>query len=212
MGAKRKAKARELLEKRDLEGIIGWTEETRSALSTLFSLTFEKDERIRWRAIEATGKAATVVAKQNEERVRDFLRRLLWLMNDESGGLGWHAPETIGEVVFNLPALASEYVVILASFLRAEPFERGTHFALARTGSLAPEAIRASTGVLQVSLTDNDPAIRALAWHALRIAQSEITSELDAVLKEDTETFSLYDFTKGNVRTVSVKTYLRETG
>ena len=212
MGAKRKARARALLENRDLNGIVRWTEETKSALGTLFSLTFEKDERLRWRAIEATGLAATVVARQSEERVRDFLRRLLWLMNDESGGLGWHAPETIGEVVFHLPSLAGEYTVILTSFLREEPFERGSHFALVRTGPLAPEAIRGSAGVLRESLADSDPAIRAFAWHALRIAKSEIPGDVEARLKEDKETISIYSFTKGNMHTVSVKTYLRETG
>jgi hypothetical protein len=211
MGAKRKAKVRTLLENRDLQGIETWTRESRRALSTLFSLTFEKDQLIKWRAIEATGLAAAVVAEQNEERVKDFLRRLLWLMNDESGGLGWHAPEAIGEVVFNIPKLAVEYGIILTSFLKEEPFERGSHFSLVRIGILQPAAILACAPVLTASLKEKDPAIRAFACQALRIAGSEIPSDALRVLAQDKEAFHVYDFKKGNLQAVTVQKYLRET-
>ena len=211
MGAKRKAKVRTLLENRDLQGIETWTRESRRALSTLFSLTFEKDQLIKWRAIEATGLAAAVVAEQNEERVKDFLRRLLWLMNDESGGLGWHAPEAIGEVVFNIPRLAVEYGIILTSFLKEEPFERGSHFSLVRIGILQPAAILACAPVLTASLKEKDPAIRAFACQALRIAGSEIPSDALRVLAQDKEAFHVYDFKKGNLQAVTVQKYLRET-
>jgi hypothetical protein len=211
MGAKRKAKVRTLLENRDLQGIETWTRESRRALSTLFSLTFEKDQLIKWRAIEATGLAAAVVAEQNEERVKDFLRRLLWLMNDESGGLGWHAPEAIGEVVFNIPKLAVEYGIILTSFLKEEPFERGSHFSLVRIGILQPAAILACAPVLTASLKEKDPAIRAFACHALRIAGSEIPSDALRALAQDAEAFHVYDFKKGNLQAVTVQKYLRET-
>jgi hypothetical protein len=211
MGAKRKAKVRTLLENRDLQGIETWTRESRRALSTLFSLTFEKDQLIKWRAIEATGLAAAVVAEQNEERVKDFLRRLLWLMNDESGGLGWHAPEAIGEVVFNIPKLAVEYGIILTSFLKEEPFERGSHFSLVRIGILQPAAILACAPVLTASLKEKDPAIRAFACQALRIAGSKIPSDALRVLAQDKEAFHVYDFKKGNLQAVTVQKYLRET-
>jgi len=211
MGAKRKAKVRTLLENRDLQGIETWTRESRRALSTLFSLTFDKDQLIKWRAIEATGLAAAVVAEQNEERVKDFLRRLLWLMNDESGGLGWHAPEAIGEVVFNIPKLAVEYGIILTSFLKEEPFERGSHFSLVRIGILQPEAILACAPVLTASLKEKDPAIRAFACQALRIAGSEIPSNALHMLAQDKEAFHVYDFKKGNLQAVTVQKYLRET-
>jgi hypothetical protein len=211
MRAKRKAKARQLLENRDLDGIERWTSASKSALSTLFSLTFEKDELIRWRAIEAIGKAAAVVGTQHEERVKDFLRRLLWLMNDESGGLGWHAPEAIGEVLFNIPKLAVEYGIILTSFLKEEPFERGSHFSLVRIGILQPAAILACAPALTASLKEKDPAIRAFACQALRIAGSEIPSDALRVLAQDKEAFHVYDFKKGNLQAVTVQKYLRET-
>jgi hypothetical protein len=211
MGTKRKAKVRTLLVNRDLRGIENWTRESRRALSTLFSLTFEKDELIKWRAIEATGVAAAVVAGQNEERVKDFLRRLLWLMNDESGGLGWHAPEAIGEVLFNIPKLAVEYGIILTSFLKEEPFERGSHFSLVRIGPLQPDAILACAPILTASLTEKDPAIRSFACHALRIGGSHIPSDALRALEQDAGAFHIYDFEQGHLRSTTVKKYLRET-
>ena len=101
-----KSEARELLAARDFESLIQWAEAVASPLRHLFSLTFDASEVIQWRAVEAIGRVAGVQAETDLEPVRDFVRRLLWLMNDESGGLGWHAPEAIGEILVNVPDLA----------------------------------------------------------------------------------------------------------
>lgn len=113
MTGKDKNEARRLLEKRDFDGLFLWMQSVRSPLRIVFSLTFDTDELIVWRAIEATGKIAAATAASDVEKVRDFIRRLLWLMNDESGALGWHAPEVIGEILVNVPSLIEEIGVLL---------------------------------------------------------------------------------------------------
>jgi len=131
-------------------------------------------------------------------------------MNDESGGLGWHAPEAIAEVLYNIPKLAGEYAILLASFLREEPFERGAHFSLVRVGPLSPDAILANAPVLTASLAAENPAIRAFACHALHLAEVNIAAQSLQTLETDTGIFNIYDFELGTMREVTVKKYLRE--
>jgi len=67
------------------------------------SLLFDRDKVICFRASEALGKVAAMEADKDLEPVRDLLRRLFWMMNDESGNTCWYAPEAIGEILYNVP-------------------------------------------------------------------------------------------------------------
>jgi hypothetical protein len=53
-------------------------------------------------------------------------------MNDESGGLCWHAPEAIAEVLHNCRGLLREYDNIFLSYAFEEPFEVGVRVGIAR--------------------------------------------------------------------------------
>jgi hypothetical protein len=167
----------------------------------LTGLTFDSDELIRWRAIAAVGRVAGLLARQDLERVRDIIRRLLWLMNDESGGLAWHGPEMIGEILVNVPALIPEFKTILPSYLREEPFERGTRFAMYRVAQVEPGAFGERAPELRDSLDDPDPLIKAygiLALHATGQAHGD--PEVARAVAE-AEGFALYDFATGELRT-----------
>ena len=122
----RKKVIRKVLSNRDFKEIREWTVSERNPLRTLLSFTYDSDELMRRRAVEAIGLVADHRARKNLEKVRDFIRRLLWLMNDESGGLARLAPEMIGEILVNVPSLIDEYGPLLFSFLQEEPFERGS--------------------------------------------------------------------------------------
>ena len=93
-----KTAVREILADRDFNAVAAWADSVRSPQRVLFSLALDADELIAWRAIEAIGKMAAIQAESDLEKIRDSVRRLLWLMNDESGGLGWRSPEMIGEI------------------------------------------------------------------------------------------------------------------
>ena len=103
---------REYLVNRDFENIKKWSKEDRTPLRTFSSLLFEPDPLVAWRALEALGIVSAVVARNNLENVKRQLRSLLWLMNDESGGICWNAPEAIGEVIgfFSLSYYFPEFV------------------------------------------------------------------------------------------------------
>jgi hypothetical protein len=48
------------------------------------------------------------------------MRRLLWSLNDESGGIGWGAPEAMAEIMIQNEVLFQEYVHMLLSYMRED--------------------------------------------------------------------------------------------
>eukprot|EP00362_Geleiidae_sp_MMETSP1317_P000447 CAMPEP_0201284794 /NCGR_PEP_ID=MMETSP1317-20130820/84991_1 /ASSEMBLY_ACC=CAM_ASM_000770 /TAXON_ID=187299 /ORGANISM="Undescribed Undescribed, Strain Undescribed" /LENGTH=71 /DNA_ID=CAMNT_0047606373 /DNA_START=1077 /DNA_END=1289 /DNA_ORIENTATION=- len=54
------------------------------------------------------------------EEARIVMRRMLWSMNDESGGIGWGVPEAMAEVMTCNKGLAEEYIHMLISYMRED--------------------------------------------------------------------------------------------
>jgi len=200
----RKITVREFLSHRDLTGVRRWAASERSPLRTLLSLTFDGQELIRWRAVEAVGPVAADQARLDLDRVRDFMRRLLWLMNDESGGLSWLSPEMIGEILVNVPTLIEEYGPLLPSFLQEEPFERGSHLAIWRVAGIRSELFKKTVLQLRQSLGHPDPGVRALAAVAIMTIDSTQSGALAVQFSNDEAGFALYDFTKGEMQQTTV--------
>lgn len=195
---------RKILLRRDRARLEKWAAAVTNPLRVLTSLTYDDDVLIRWRSIEATGWIAAVLAASNLDKVRDTVRRLLWLMNDESGGLGWHNPELIGEILAGVPSLVPEFATMLPSFLREEPFEAGTHWAMVRLAEIAPRAVAESADQMERSLDDANPLIRALAARFLVLVSA---AEYDSTLRRlrtDSEEFQVYDRARGELATTSV--------
>ena len=63
------------------------------------------------------GTLGTRVGKRNMEQARILLRRIMWNLNDESGGIGWGSPEAMGEILCQNSKLAEEFKSILFSYL-----------------------------------------------------------------------------------------------
>ena len=55
-------------------------------------------------------------------------RRLIWSLNDESGGIGWGAPEAMGEILARSEKLSCEFYCILLAYIREDgtPLENVT--------------------------------------------------------------------------------------
>ncbi len=198
MGQRHKRRAREILVQRDTAALEAWAGATRNALRVVFSLTYDDDELIQWRAIEAAGRCAAVLAEPSPEKIKVFLRGLFWLMNDESGGLGWHAPETIGEILYRVPQLIESYGSLVPQYLDEEPFEAGAHFALARLSDRKPSLIESAATRLTGSLDDPDPVCRAWAAMALETLGDGPWSDRCQALAGDSAAIRLYSFCTGD--------------
>lgn len=198
--AERKDVARRLLEGFDLDAVARWAEGEPQAARALQSFLFDEGELVRWRAVEAIGRAAAVRARSGLEPVRELLRRTLWLMNDESGGLLWHGPQVLAAVLSNVPALCEEFGAIVGSFLEEEPFRVGTRWALWRLAPSRPGTVAGFEAELETSLADPDPALRGHSVLALCAVRG---GELVA-LGRDAAPFTVFDYRAGALRTATV--------
>lgn len=100
------------------EEILGFP--PKRVVNPLFSYIQSSDGRIKTRAVAAMGKVVATLADQEMEAARIVMRRLMWSLNDESGGIGWGAPEAMGEIMAEHEGLAREFHKILISYVDSE--------------------------------------------------------------------------------------------
>lgn len=208
----RKVALRKLLESRDHSALLAWGREEPHTQRTVFSALYDPDELLRWRAIEALGLLAGQESHRDIERVREWLRRLLWSMNDESGGLMWNGAEAVGEILINVKTLIPEFVIILHSFHQEEPFEAGTYMAIARLAGPSPAQVAQFAPFLGLGLTDPDPRIRAHAARFLALVNAPRADHpaWDTVATDSTP-LTVYDHDTGELRQTTVAAHAQVT-
>jgi hypothetical protein len=113
-----KVKLQELLEKNDFENNIQEIHvyDERKLVNALFSFLCSTDKKIKTNAVTAMGEVVSRIAEADLESARIIMRRLMLNLNDESGGIGWGAPEAMGEIMARNEKLAKEYYKILISY------------------------------------------------------------------------------------------------
>ena len=92
----------------------------RQVVNPLFSFLYSLDDTIKWRAVSAMGAVIARLAEEELESARIVMRRFIWNLNDESGGIGWGSPEAMGETMALSKTLADEYAAILVSYIRPD--------------------------------------------------------------------------------------------
>ena len=172
---------RELLEEGDLERIAQMAVRRKRVLGSLISLTFDPQPRIVWRAVEAMGAAAERIAEEDPQVVRDHLRRLYWLISEESGGVCWRAPEAMAEIVRRRPQQFADYVPIVVCLIDnmakedLDHFHPGVLWAIGRLGPLVGENLPAVLPAIRAALDHDDPQVRGMAvWCLGEVGQAEL--------------------------------------
>ena len=89
-------------------------------INTLFSFLYHKNPVIKWNAVIAMGSAVSNLAETDMEPARNIIRRLMWNLNDESGGIGWGSVEAMGDILAKNRSLALEYWPVLLSYARED--------------------------------------------------------------------------------------------
>lgn len=162
-----KDKVRGLLESRDYEDVSEMAMQDRGVIKWLISLTYDKEDVISWRAIEAVGVISRNFAKEMMDVLRDTMRRLLWSMGEESGGIGWGAAEMLGEIISGNPDAFHDIVPILWSFKDEEMFRAGILWAMGRISMIRPDLTAFIVKDLPDMMRDINPLVRGYsAWVA----------------------------------------------
>jgi hypothetical protein len=159
------------LEQNDLDAVVSLVQQHRRALSQLVRIAYDKDTLAGWRAIKAIGRVAKALVKTDDEFLRVTMRKLLWSLSDESGGIGWAAPEILGEIVSADPGKFSDFIPLIAEVYEIEEkvFRPGVIYALMRIAETDPKLVLNYQKVIVRSLVDNDPLARIFALGLIRI-------------------------------------------
>jgi len=175
----------------DFAKVVQHAIENKKVFSILISFTYDKESILCWRAIEAMGKAAGAVAREDPSAVRNIVQRLLWSMGEESGGIGWSAAEMLGEVVINAHETCGDIPPILLSYKDEESFLPGVLWSIGRIAGAGMSNGEGAEEVVTQSLSHRSPLVRGLALSAvsaLNIMNEEVKS-----LISDSEGFRVYE-------------------
>lgn len=191
-----------LLQERKLSELAGLVALKRGTLRYLTRLLYETGGTLRWRAIEGMGVVADRLAGDDPEAVRLILRNLLWSINDESGGIGWSAPECVGEIIYRRPEMFKEFASIVLSFADEEMLRRGVLWAAGRIAQADLELVREEIPGLASFLDDPDPVVRGYTLRLMAIAGIKPELELYRRLLEDPGAVPVYE--NGEVKEITV--------
>ena len=127
---------KDALIRRDYVELIRLCQADRRFWSALRLYLYETNEGLRWRAIEVVAELLKRWwRKGDKDKVREYIRRLLWLLNEESGGIGWSAPEVIAETIASIPELLEPYGRIMIAYaLESRALINGSLWAIGRLG------------------------------------------------------------------------------
>jgi hypothetical protein len=164
----------------------------RQAVNPLFSFLCSIDERIKWRAITAMGKLVSDLAASDLESARVIMRRFIWQLNDESGGIGWGCPESMAEAMVQNETLAEEFWCLLISYIQPEGnylehpgLQRGVLWGVGRLAHRRPQYAHNAAAFLHPYMDSADPILRGLAaWAAGPIAGMETFARLKKLIRD----------------------------
>jgi hypothetical protein len=195
-----------------------------SLTGPLFSALCSSDELIRWHAISAFGDLAQRLAECDMEQVRILMRRMLWSLNDESGGIGWGAPEAMAEIMYNLQLIREEYLHMLLSYVQDDgpelfqdgnfielPYlQRGVLWGISRIAEKYSGDIlnKIDPSHLGFYLKSSDTHVLALAIRCLRLLGVSGFSETVKQWVGRTETVRLY--LSPNILEIGLSTLAKE--
>ncbi len=177
---------RALLESRDLQGISGLNASPYKIINTLVSLSYDKKTSISWRAIEAVGLFTGHMAKDDAEFVRNIVGRLLWMIRDESGGIGWSVPEMLGEIVKHNPGLCADIAPVIISFHEELMLASGVLWAAGSMGVPAKDTVEYAVPVIRQFLNSPEAVQRGYAARALGVlGASDTKQEIEELVQDD---------------------------
>ncbi len=174
------------LETNALESLAVLAKEDRKVLSALVRLAYDKDQLIGWRAIKAIGLAAREMVEADYEFLRVTIRKLLWSLSDESGGIGWSAPEILGEIVSADPRRFDDIIPLIVEVydIEEKTFRPGVLYALSVIASKEPDLVLPFKDLIARALSEGDPLSRIYAIDLFRELKGRIgKDELDGINK-----------------------------
>ena len=167
----------------------------RKVINPLFSFLLSTESKIKWATVTAFGAVVSHLADQDMESARVIMRRLMWQLNDESGGIGWGCPEAMGEIIACHGRLAPEYAHVLISYIREngnflehEPLQQGALWGICRVAQMRPKLVGDAVPHLFPFLEARVATLRGLAvWALGLLGAREARSQIECLLNDEGE-------------------------
>ncbi|MBW1668705.1 MAG: hypothetical protein JRI79_09340 [Deltaproteobacteria bacterium] len=129
------------------------------------------------------------------EAARTVMRRLMWNLNEESGGIGWGSPEAMAEILSRHRSLANEYARILISYamengnyLEMEMLQRGLLWGIGRLAEAWHDLAAPAAPLIPPYLASKDATVRAYAAKLAGVLKIvEAWPELEHLLEDQTK-------------------------
>jgi len=171
----------------------------RQAINPLFSFLYSTEALFKWRAVTAMGEVVCHLSETNLESARVIMRRLMWNLNDESGGIGWGSAEAMGEIMARNARLAKEYASILSSYIQPDGnyletpgLQQGAIWGIGRVAHAHQGLMDGAAPFLVAFMTKADAQSRGLAAWAAGPLRAQITRIPLSKLTRDMETVEIF--------------------
>ena len=140
----------------------------------LFTAAYNQLPIVKWHAVSGFGLLTNKLWDEEPEKIRILMRRCIWMLTEESGGIPWSVPEIMGEIIAANKDLADSYSDILFSyineiedgpdnFLEHTPLRKGVFWGLMRLTDAFPDKIKSNSEILMQRIrNENDTEIMAL--------------------------------------------------
>lgn len=193
-GRRLKAEVRNVLTSMDMDRALDalYKMPFRRVINPLFSFLCAGDDLLRWKSVTALGRITARLADTDMEAARVVMRRFMWNLNDESGGIGWGSPAAMGETLASHDGLAREFASILISYAREdgnyleyEMLHPDLLWGVARLVGVRPGLAQDAAFHFLPYLESKNPAVRGLAARILGLLKArEAHGALEALIPD----------------------------
>ena len=169
----------------------------RGLVRALAMLTHDGDSIVRQRACLKLGE---IISKRSPEKIENYLRRLLWRMNPESGDHPVGTPELIGEIGRQAPELIGSFLPAVMLYLDDEKLRPGLLQAAGRIGQMNPDALSPYIDRISEHLGNENPVVAGNAGLALCRIGGDPAKQAEQTLLNDKREVGLYCSKNGILR------------
>jgi hypothetical protein len=193
---KRKANkniVRELVQKRDTDGLVVLCFDDKKTLRLLLRQLYEPDEEKRWAIACLIGEVCSRVATRKPGMVSDMLH-LLFEACADSAASSWGAVETIGSIIAERPDIYGSFTRHLLGYI-GDPLTRAqVLWALGTIAGKRPDLVRNTSFYQLIGLLDNpDVTVKGYMLRLLgRLKAKEVASKI-RMLQEDPTPLTIYE-------------------
>jgi len=187
--------------------------------SALLSFVYNSNPIIKWRAVASFGILTKILSENDIDKIRTIVRRCIWMLTEESGGIPWGVPEVIGEILANNEMMANEFNNMLMSYiyetdgpenyLEHTTLRQGVYWGILRLSQSFPQKVKEFQYIIEQRIKcETDTLIIAYLMNIITIAEIENLKEyLNQFSGDDrqVEIFINNDFVKTDLSSIVKK-------